>query len=212
VTHPILYSFRRCPYAMRARMAIVVAGLRVTLREVSLRAKPQAMLEASPKGTVPVLILPGGDVIEQSLEIMHWALARSDPQGWLVPGDEMDELIAANDGPFKHHLDRTKYPNRYPELDPREQRAAALACLFPLEARLADAPFLFGGRLSLADIALFPFVRQFSRIDEAVWNAEPFPELRRWLRVLSTSATFETAMAPYSVWEPGQEDALFPPG
>jgi glutathione S-transferase len=212
VTHPILYSFRRCPYAMRARMAIVVAGLRVTLREVSLRAKPQAMLEASPKGTVPVLILPGGDVIEQSLEIMHWALAQSDSHGWIAPGDSMEALIAANDGPFKHHLDRTKYPNRYPDLDAHEQRAAALACLSPLEARMADAPFLFGDRLSLADVALFPFVRQFSKIDEAVWNAEPFPELRRWLRALSTSATFETAMAPYPVWEPRQEDALFPPG
>jgi glutathione S-transferase len=212
VTFPILYSFRRCPYAMRARMAIVVAGLRVTLREVSLRAKPQEMLEASPKGTVPVLILPSGRVIEQSLEIMRWGLAQSDSQRWLFPGEETNELIAANDGPFKHHLDRTKYPNRYPDLDAREQRAAALACLSPLEARLGDAPFLFGDRLSLADVALFPFVRQFSKIDEAAWNTEPFPELRRWLRALSTSATFETAMAPYPVWEPGQDDALFPPG
>jgi glutathione S-transferase len=197
---------------MRARMAIVVAGLRVTLREVSLRAKPQAMLDASPKGTVPVLILASGRVIDESLDIMRWALAQSDPHGWLSPGDGMDPLIAANDGPFKHHLDRTKYPNRYPDLDTREQRAAALACLSPLEARLADASYLFGGRLSLADVALFPFVRQFSRIDEVVWNTEPFPELRRWLRALSKSSVFETAMAPYPVWEPGQEDALFPPG
>jgi glutathione S-transferase len=212
VTDPVLYSFRRCPYAIRARMAIVVAGVQVALREVSLRAKPQAMLDASPKGTVPVLTLPEGGVIEQSLDIMRWALAQNDPQDWLVPGDDMNELIAANDGPFKHHLDRTKYPNRYPELNPRDERAAALACLSPLEARLTAAPYLFGDKISFADAALFPFVRQFSKIDKIVWAAEPFPELRRWLHALSTCAVFETAMALYPVWEPGQEDALFPPG
>src|SRR5206468_13064094 len=110
-TLPILYSFRRCPYAMRARMAIAVSGQRCELREIVLKSKPPEMLAASPKATVPVLVLPGGSVIEQSLDIMRWSLTRHDPAGWLDHEDK--HLIEANDGPFKHHLDRAKYPDRH---------------------------------------------------------------------------------------------------
>ena len=169
MTPPVLYSFRRCPYAMRARMALWVAGVTVTLREVKLAAKPPALIAASPKGTVPVLVLADGpddgSVIDQSLDIMRWALGQNDPEGWLAGEDAA--LIAANDGPFKHHLDRAKYPGRYEEEDGTDHRAAALALLAPLEARLADAPYLCGETRSLTDIALLPFIRQFAAIDPA---------------------------------------------
>jgi glutathione S-transferase len=155
---PILYSFRRCPYAMRARMALLVSGQAVGLREVVLRAKPRALLDASPKGTEPVLVLPDGQVIEQSLDIMLWALRRRDPENWLSGRDA--GLIAANDGPFKHHLDHYKYAGRH-DGDPLPHRAAALGLLEPLEERLAAAPFLCGPARTLTDIAIFPFVRQF---------------------------------------------------
>ncbi len=119
---PILYSFRRCPYAMRARMAIAASGQTCALREVVLRNKPPEMIAVSPKGTVPVLVLPDERVIEESLEIMHWALGRNDPQGWLAPlnddRDALDAMIAENDGPFKDALDRYKYPTRYEHFRP----------------------------------------------------------------------------------------------
>ncbi|MBA4767219.1 MAG: glutathione S-transferase N-terminal domain-containing protein [Porphyrobacter sp.] len=139
MTLPVLYSFRRCPYAMRARMALWAAGITVELREVKLAAKPPALLAASPKGTVPVLVLADGQVIEESLDIMRWALVQNDPEGWLTGEDAA--LIAANDGPFKHHLDRAKYPGRY-GADETDHRAAAQALLMPLEERLTTAPFL----------------------------------------------------------------------
>ena len=124
---PVLYSFRRCPYAMRARLALAVSGQRCELREVVLKAKPQGLLQASPKGTVPVLVLPSGQVLEQSLDIMLWALGQHDPQSWLHPSQgtqaEMQALIAECDGPFKQALDRTKYPTRYPECNPAYERA-----------------------------------------------------------------------------------------
>ena len=114
---PILYSFRRCPYAMRARLAIAVSGQTCALREVVLRNKPPEMIQASPKGTVPVMLLPNGHVLEESLEIMHWALNKSDPEGWLAPlneaSDHINTLISENDGSFKENLDRYKYPTRY---------------------------------------------------------------------------------------------------
>ena len=148
---PILYSFRRCPYAMRARMALWVAGVRVELREVKLAAKPPELIAASSKATVPVLVLADGTVIDESLAIMRWALAQNDPEGWLA-GDE-PALIAVNDGAFKHHLDRAKYPGRYEEDGATDHRTAALALLEPLEARLAAAPCLCGETRSLTDIA-----------------------------------------------------------
>lgn len=174
---PVLYSFRRCPYAMRARLALAVSGQVCELREVVLRAKPQGLLQASPKATVPVLVLPDGTVLEQSLDIMRWALACNDPAGWLTPslGDEagMLALIAECDGPFKQALDRCKYPSRYPEADAALARARAVEWLQGLEARLAEQPFLFGTQVALADMAIAPFVRQFAGIDADWWAAQP---------------------------------------
>ncbi|MFM2099032.1 MAG: hypothetical protein RLZZ366_571 [Pseudomonadota bacterium] len=204
---PLLYSFRRCPYAMRARMAIAVSGVRVELREIVLRDKPEAMIAASPKATVPVLVLGEGQVIDESIDIMHWALRQHDPEGWLAPGSAMDALIAANDGPFKYHLDRTKYPSRYPDCNPDEQRAAAVALLDPLEARLSVSPFLFGNTPALADIAIFPFVRQFAAIDGVALLH--LPGVVDWLARLVSSPRFAAVMKKYAAWQPGDAPTMF---
>jgi glutathione S-transferase len=197
---PILYSFRRCPFAMRARMALTVAGIAVEHREIMLRAKPAAMVDASPKATVPVLVLADGTVIDESLDIMRWALAINDPLDWRAGHD--GALIAANDGPFKHHLDRMKYHHRYEGTDPAHHRAAANALLAPLEARLADSPYLSGGQPRLTDIAIFPFVRQFAHADLAAWHDAALPRLHAWLDRLIALPLFARAMAKYPVWTP----------
>ncbi|MCZ8136265.1 MAG: glutathione S-transferase [Porphyrobacter sp.] len=213
MTPPVLYSFRRCPYAMRARMALWVAGVTVELREVKLAAKPPALLAASPKGTVPVMVLDdgadGGSVIDQSLDIMRWALGQSDPEGWLAGEDAA--LIAANDGPFKHHLDRAKYPGRYEEDGITDHRAAALALLAPLETRLAEAPYLCGERRGLTDIALFPFIRQFAAIDPAWFAAQPLPRLQAWLPGLLAADLFAAVMPKFAPWKEGDPPVLFGP-
>ena len=180
---PVLYSFRRCPYAMRARLALAAAGQVVELREVSLKAKAPELLEASAKGTVPVLVQADGAVLEESREIMRWALQQADPLGWLqADGAETAALIAQNDGPFKRHLDRFKYPDRYGEVDPLEHRAAALAILREWEQRLAVGGWLLGGQATLADWALLPFVRQFRLADPDGFAAEPaLDSLKDWL-------------------------------
>jgi len=206
---PVLYSFRRCPYAMRARLALWVAGIAVDLREVKLAAKPPELLAASPKATVPVLVLADGSVIDQSLDIMRWALARNDPEGWLAGEDAA--LIAANDGPFKHHLDRAKYPGRYDEDGVTDHRAAALALLAPLEARLAAAPYLCGAGSSLTDMALFPFIRQFAAIDPAWFAAQPLPRLQGWLDRLIGSDLFAAVMPKFAPWKASDAPVLFGP-
>ena len=179
---------------MRARMALRVAGIDVELREVSLRDKPAELLAASPKGTVPVLVLPDGQVIDESLDIMRWALARHDPEQWLAPGKQMDALIASNDGPFKFHLDRAKYANRYPGTDPTHHRGEAVKLLPPLEERLAQHVYLFGDNPSLADIAVFPFVRQFARADGTAFAKLPVPSLIAWLAALEASSLYQSVM------------------
>ncbi len=196
---PILYSFRRCPYAMRARLALAVSGQEVEHREVSLKAKPLEMLAASPKGTVPVLVLPDGRVIDESLDIMRWALTQNDPEGWLHSGDATDALFATNDGPFKHHLDRAKYPGRYGPTD-EDHYGAGVAMLYVLEQRLAASSYLLGSKASLADYALFPFVRQFAAIDLTAFAALPVPKLQRWLHDIGSSKLFLAVMEKHSLW------------
>lgn len=205
---PILYSFRRCPYAMRARMALWVAGITVELREVKLAAKPPALAAASPKATVPVLVLPDGTVIDESLAIMRWALAQRDPEGWLTGADAA--LIAGNDGPFKHHLDRAKYPGRY-EADGVDHRAAALTLLAPLEVRLERAAHLCSDTRTLTDIAIFPFIRQFAAIDPAWFAAQPLPRLAAWLEGHCASDLFAAVMAKFAPWQAGDAPVRFGP-
>jgi len=206
---PVLYSFRRCPYAMRARLALAVSKQPCELREVVLKNKPAEMLAASPKGTVPVLVLPGGEVLEESLDIMRWALARNDPAQWLSPPagslDNMLALIAGNDGDFKRHLDRYKYPNRYPQESESDaagfalkHRSEAARWLAQLDARLADG-WLMGTRASLADVAILPFVRQFAHTDADWFAAQPWPRLQSWLAAFEASDLFERVMIKYAV-------------
>lgn len=209
---PILYSFRRCPYAMRARMALQVSGIPHEIREIVLRDKPEAMLAASPKGTVPVLVLPDSEVVDQSIDIMRWALAQSDPEGWL-DGEDPDTgraLIERNDGDepggFKHHLDRYKYATRY-DVDPLEHRTIALAILIDMDARLADRAFLNGAKRMLADIATFPFVRQFAHTDREWFAAQDIPSVQSWLAGLKDSGLFREAMIKRPLWQSEQETA-----
>lgn len=194
---PILYSFRRCPYAMRARMALAASRVAYEHREILLRDKPAAMLAASPKGTVPVLVLANGEVIDESIDIMRRALEQKDPEGWMAsfePG-----LLADYDSAFKHHLDRYKYAARYGE-DPLAHRAAGLAMLLQLDAQLADRGYLGGNVRGFADIAIFPFVRQFAGVDPAWFEAEAPRNLRGWLDRLISSDVFERAMVRRTLW------------
>ena len=210
---PILYSFRRCPYAMRARLALAHAGLACELREINLRDKPQALLDVSPKGTVPVLVLQDGRVIEQSLDIMLHALQANDPDGWLAPTqgtlDEMLPLIARNDNFFKQALDRCKYPERYTAEAVNQAQTDAITWLSELDEQLAETGYLFGLNPSLADMALRPFVRQFARIDEAQWAEQPWPHLQDWLQRWIDSALFAEIMETYPGWVPGSRGPTF---
>lgn len=205
-TDPVLYSFRRCPYAMRARLALAVSRTRCELREIKLSAKPQALLAASPKGTVPVLILPDGEVIDESIDIMHWALVNRDPEGWLARDDAA--LIAANDGPFKHDLDRYKYPERY-GADAFVHRARGLAFVHELDNRLADAGQLCGPARGLADAAIMPFVRQFAAVDREWFDTRPLPHLKAWLAGHLASDLFTAIMVRTSPWSPGDPPIVF---
>ena len=200
---PILYSFRRCPYAMRARMAIEAAGIEVELREVALRNKPDALVAASPKATVPVLVLAGGRVIDESIDIMDWALDQNDPLKWRDARD--DALIAVNDGAFKHHLDRMKYPHRYEGADSAYHYGEGVAILTPLETWLESNSTLSGEHPCYTDIAIFPFIRQFARADMTAWQRSSFPHLRNWLEKLTQSSLFETIMVKHKLWtEPSE--------
>jgi len=193
----VLYSFRRCPYAMRARLALAVSDTRYALREVRLADKPAALLAASPKGTVPVLQTADGTVIDESLAIMRWSLEARDPEGWL--GRDDPELIAINDGMFKHCLDRYKYPDRHGS-DPHLHREDGLRFLRDLDARLAVAGQLCGPDRGLADAAIMPFVRQFAGVDRDWFDDQPLPSLKRWLADHLASALFERIMQRAAPW------------
>jgi glutathione S-transferase len=189
-----LYSFRRCPYAMRARMALRYSGVPVNIVEVSLKAKPAEMLALSPKGTVPVLDA-GGQVLEESLEIMRWALAQNDPDNWLLDGDSrIAELIQANDQVFKVHLNRYKYAERYPEQPMEVYRGEGSLFLQKLNELLEDRDYLLADYPSLADIALLPFVRQFAHVDREWFAQTPYVRLQAWLQRFLESGLFTAIM------------------
>ena len=194
---PILYSFRRCPYAMRARLALAISGVPYELREVHLARKPAAMLAASPKGTVPVLVLSDGTVIDESLAIMHWALARNDPEGWLERDDA--DLVAINDGQFKDDLDRYKYPERYGS-DALAHRERGLEFLIEIDHRLIGAGQLCGSKPGLTDAAIMLFVRQFAAVDSAWFATQPIPHLKAWLAGHLGSALFQAIMVRVPPW------------
>ncbi len=202
----ILYSFRRCPYAMRARMALHVSEIAYEHREIILRDKPASMLKASPKGTVPVFIKDDGKVIDESLDLALWALNQSDPLGWLDGYNA--ELIEQHDGPFKHHLDRYKYASRYQDDVPRgavdlNYRAQAEAILLELNQRLEENSFLTGPQQSFTDIAIFPFIRQFAAVEPDWWSSAPLSALREWLSRHLDSELFKSVMTKYPLWVEG---------
>ena len=208
---PILYSFRRCPYAMRARMALVASGAVVELREVLLKAKPPELLAASPKATVPVLLLSDGQIVEESLDVMQWALEHNDPLGWLEGAALDSDWIIECDGDFKHWLDRYKYAERYPEHTAEDYRQNAEAFIQILEDRLSVSDWVGGETANAVDVALFPFVRQFAGVNPSWWQQAPYPKVRLWLENWLNSALFSAIMAKYPRWESGQSGERFPP-
>jgi glutathione S-transferase len=198
---PILYSYRRCPYAMRARMALKYAGINLEHREIELRNKPKSMLLLSPKGTVPVLCVDGL-VLEQSLDIMRWALMQSDPDGWARVDEKASQFwVDQNDGPFKVLLDQYKYPNRHPDLTAGDVLEAALdRMLVPMEEVLASSQYILGDRMTYVDIAIFPFVRQFAMVDPQRFATLPLSSTQKWLEIHIQSDLFQSVMHKYPSW------------
>ena len=204
---PILYSFRRCPYAIRARLAIYSAGIELEIREVLLRDKAPKFLEVSKSKTVPCL-QTNDDILDESLDIMVWALNLNDPDHWLIDTDKSLELIETCDGPFKNALDRTKYPNRYPDENAAENRMLASDFLDLIESQLN--PYLFGKNYNLADVAILQFIRQFAHIDFNWFLSQPWPKTAEWLETFKTSEMFNSVMKKYPKWEEDDPITLFP--
>lgn len=200
---PILYSFRRCPYAMRARLALSSAGITVELREILLRDKAPELIEASTKATVPVLVTSGA-VIDESLDIMRWALGQSDPEGWLDMPADGHTLITQSDNRFKPALDAYKYKRS------EEDRAKASAFLRLLNQMLTGQPHLFGTSATLADMAILTFVRQFAFVDKTWFDAQDWPHLSSWLENFIASRRFTGIMQKYPIWQAGDPPTLFP--
>ncbi len=211
---PIIYSFRRCPYAMRARLAIAASGQQVELREVVLRDKPEEMLIASPKATVPVLILPDGSVHEESLDVIDWALGQNDRENWLgFSADQLDEmrgLIRTLDGPFKASLDRYKYENRFDGVSARAERDKGSEFVRELDQMLTGKTYLYGETFSLADGAILPFIRQFAHVDKEWFWAQDWPNVLRWLEAFLVSDRFASIMKKYPKWQAGDASTVFP--
>lgn len=203
-TTPVLYSFRRCPYAMRARLACKYSGLKIELREIVLRNKPESMLQISPKGTVPVLQLEQ-QIIDESWDIIEWATKLNDPDNWRGSNKHIkaaNELIQINDFSFKTHLDHYKYADRFPEHSAEYYRDQACDFLQQLEEHLSQHQFLLGNSISLADIGIFPFVRQFAHVDLDWFKETPYMNLQRWMSYFLESDLFASIMQKHTPWKP----------
>ncbi len=207
LTLPVLYSFRRCPYAIRARLALHISGIAYELREIQLRRKPDCMLTASPKGSVPVLLRPDGQVIDESWDIMLWALQQHDPENWRGPHNRYQEealpWVTINDSTFKAALDRYKYADLHPAQPQSHYRAQGEVFLQQLENKLQTRAYLLGNHLSIADAAIFSFIRQFAAVDQDWFDQAPYPRLRDWTHTLIASALFTTVMQKHPVWHSG---------
>lgn len=208
---PCLYSFRRCPYAMRARLGLLFSGLSVELREIVLKDKPDQMLAISPKGTVPVLQLIDGSVIEESLEIALWALSHQDPYGLLDIQDfnQAKVLIEQNDNDFKYWLNRYKYADRYLEMTQEDYRQRSGVFLQILESLLTKSPFLLGSRATIADISIMPFIRQFAHVDKNIFYNMPYPNLQAWLQNWLEHPFFLKSMIKFTPWQEGDDVIIF---
>ena len=206
----LLYSFRRCPFAMRARMALVVSGLEYEHREVLLRDKPASMLTYSPKGTVPVFVCEDGKVLDESQDIMLFALEQNDPENWLDCDLETAHALSETiTGPFKFHLDRYKYASRYDKSATRktvdlDHRNSACQILKNFEHILSRQDYLLGKRATLADYAVFPFIRQFAHVEPDWWHKPQFPNLQTWLSGLMSSPLFMKIMTKHPIWREGE--------
>ncbi|MCL1048860.1 glutathione S-transferase [Shewanella abyssi] len=214
MTLPTLYSFRRCPYAMRARLGLVLANKTVSLREIVLKNKPEAMLLASPKGTVPVLILPNGEVIEESFEIMCWALAQNDPNDLLLTAasnkqESAKALIDYNDQVFKDWLDKYKYADRNPEYSQQYYREQGEVFIAQLESLLTKHPQLLGITPSIADYAIYPFIRQFAHVDKVWFEQSAYKNVQLWLADHLQSDEFITIMKKYPTWLESEQAFVF---
>lgn len=207
---PILYSFRRCPYAMRARLALYTANIKVEIREIILRDKPTHMLEISPKGTVPVLHLTDGTIIDESLDIMIYALGRQDPDEWIHEHEQTtDFLIKRNDSDFKYALDRYKYPDRYPDEDCSDMFGRGAEILRDLNTRIEENGALVNDYNTLADYAIFPFIRQFANTNRERFHALHLKPLEEWLENHLESDLFNNVMEKYKPWQPEDTPIIF---
>ncbi len=209
---PILYSFRRCPYAIRARMALFASGVELEIREVALKARPEELRAISPKATVPVVLLPDGKVIDESSDIVGWALGLNDPEEWLPKPEEEAEtrrLISLCDGEFKDHLNRYKYDTRYEGVDRDAERGMAESFVAEIEARKQGSGFILRDRPSLVDISVFSLLRQFARADLEWFQSTPYPLVKAWLADWEQATLFRAVMKKLKPWEPGGRTFLF---
>ena len=211
---PVLYSFRRCPYAMRARLAVQYSGVIVELREVDLKDKPEEMLSLAKNATVPILLLPDGSIIEESWDIMIWALRKNDPDLWLGADEsylfEAEMLIEMNDYSFKPDLDHYKYADRHLEHPAEHYRDQGEEFLQDLEEVLSQSKYLLGDTISVADIGIVPFIRQFAFVDKPWFDQAPYPKLQSWLQEILGTKLFESMMLKLPVWKPGDQAVIFP--
>ena len=208
INKPILYSFRRCPYAMRARLALLEANQKVEIREILLKEKPVEFLQASPSSTVPCLLIDD-KIIDESLDIMTWALNKNDPGNFLDMPDLGYDLINENDGPFKLALDKTKYHSRYPDETPKSNREKASSFIHKLE-NILEGSFLFGEDPKLADIAVLPFIRQFALVDKIWFDQQPWQKVVVWLNLFLESKRFTDIQQKYVPWKSGTNSVFFP--
>lgn len=209
MSRPILYSFRRCPYAMRARLAIQSAGIDVELREILLRDKAPEFLATSPSATVPCLAFDNV-VIDESRDIMLWALRQNDPEGWLNMPAEGHDIVDVIEGPFKTALDRYKYSSRYDDADKLNERSKASSHLKDLNDRLDNQLWLFGDAPSFADMATLPFVRQFANTDKSWFDDQDWSGLSTWLENFLGSERLKSIMTKYPTWKNGDPITVFP--
>ena len=204
---PILYSFRRCPYCMRAHMALKKSGIKVELREVKLSDMPEEATTISPKATVPILVLPDGSFIDESWDIVKWALEQNDPDKWLGDNKELlldiEMLIETNDFSFKEDLDHYKYADRHPEKTELEYRQACEEFIEELEAMLTENNYLLTDQLTAADISVFSFVRQFSMVDKDWFDQAPYPKVQHWLEEIVSSDFFQSVFQKHEIWQRG---------
>ena len=211
---PVLYSFRRCPYAMRARLALLYSGISVELREVLLSDKPAEMQKLADEVTVPLLLLPDETLIDESWDLMLWAIRQNDPDLWLGEGEskvfDAEIMVEMNDFSFKTDLDHYKYHDRYPEHPMEYYRSRGEEFLQDLEDALTETRYLLGENISIADIAIFPFIRQFAMVDKPWFDQAPYPELQGWLQKFLGSELFDSIMEKYPAWKQGDEVVIFP--